>query len=213
MFLDAREAIGERFASAFPSISAACRAAGVDPAHDPIPVRPAAHYHMGGVAVDAAGRSSVEGLWVCGEAASTGLHGANRLASNSLLEAAVCGEAVAQDIAGRSLGPLREVAPLALPPRATAAGVRPILDRHAGVLRDAAGMRAALDALAPLAQGAGSAADAALIGLFVVQGALDRRESRGGHFRTDFPERAADARSSRMTLADVLPEATIAAAA
>ena len=93
---------------------------------------------MGGVTVDAAGRSSVEGLWVCGEAASTGLHGANRLASNSLLEAAVCGEAVAQDVAGRSLGPRRDVAPSTLPPRATAAGVRPILDRHAGVLRDAA---------------------------------------------------------------------------
>ena len=77
------------FRRAFPVIAAACRAAGVDPAREPIPVRPAQHYHMGGIAVDAEGRSSVAGLWACGEAACTGLHGANRLASNSLTEAAV----------------------------------------------------------------------------------------------------------------------------
>src|SRR5260221_597505 len=88
VFLDARASLGPRFAQHFPIIAAACRSAGIDPARQPIPVRPAAHYLMGGIAVDAAGRSSVEGLWACGEAASTGLHGANRLASNSLLEAA-----------------------------------------------------------------------------------------------------------------------------
>ena len=213
VFLNAREAIGARFASAFPSIHAACRAAGIDPAREPIPVRPAAHYHMGGAAVDAAGRSSVEGLWVCGEAASTGLHGANRLASNSLLEAAVCGEVVAQDIAGRTSNARHEVTPPALPPRASALGVRPVLDRHAGVLRDAAGLNAGIDALTPLARGAGPEADAALVGLFIVQAALARRESRGGHFRTDFASPAAAACSSRMTLTDILPEATVAAAA
>ena len=93
VFLDARAAIGENFAARFPGIHAACIAAGIDPARAPIPVRPAAHYHMGGVAVDARGRSSIEGLWACGEVASTGLHGANRLASNSLLEAAFFGGA------------------------------------------------------------------------------------------------------------------------
>ncbi|WP_174299655.1 L-aspartate oxidase [Caulobacter sp. S45] len=213
VFLDARKAIGERFGSAFPTIHAACMAAGLDPACEPIPIRPAAHYHMGGVAVDAAGRSSVEGLWVCGEAASTGLHGANRLASNSLLEAAVCGEAVAHDIAGRPAPSCRDVPPAALPPPPTSATVRPWLDQHAGVLRDAAGLRQAADALTPLARSAGPEVDAALIGLFIVQGALAREESRGGHFRTDFPDRAAEARSSRQTLADALPPATTAAAA
>ena len=84
VFLDARAAIGSRFEARFPIIAAACRAAGVDPAREPIPVRPAQHYHMGGIAVDAEGRSSVAGLWACGEVACTGLHGANRLASNSL---------------------------------------------------------------------------------------------------------------------------------
>ncbi|MDE3174571.1 MAG: L-aspartate oxidase, partial [Pseudomonadota bacterium] len=76
VFLDARAALGRHFAQRFPAIAAACRAAGVDPATMPIPVRPAAHYHMGGVAVDANGRSTVDGLWACGEAACTGLHGA-----------------------------------------------------------------------------------------------------------------------------------------
>ena len=92
---------GLNFARRFPAITALCRNAGVDPVTQPIPVRPAAHYHMGGVLVDQAGRTSVDGLWACGEAACTGLHGANRLASNSLLEAAVCGGWVAQDIAGK----------------------------------------------------------------------------------------------------------------
>ncbi len=97
-FLDCRTAIGDRFASAFPTVFALCRKAGVDPARELIPVAPAAHYHMGGIATDARGRSSVPGLWAVGEVASTGLHGANRLASNSLLEAVVFAARAAQDI-------------------------------------------------------------------------------------------------------------------
>ncbi len=213
VFLDARAAIGSRFATAFPAIYASCRAAGIDPSRATIPIRPAAHYHMGGVAVDARGRSSVDGLWVCGEAASTGLHGANRLASNSLLEAAVCGEVVAADVAGREYGPARDVAPVALPPRAAPKAVRGLLDRHAGVLRNADGLVTALNALEPLSRSEGQAADAALVGMFIVRGALDRRESRGGHFRTDFPHRLGDARSSRLTLTDVLGPEPVAAAA
>jgi L-aspartate oxidase len=95
IFLDARNAKGLDFARRFPTITAHCRKAGIDPVTQPIPVRPAAHYHMGGIAVDKNGRTSIDGLWACGEAACTGLHGANRLASNSLLEAAVCGGWVA----------------------------------------------------------------------------------------------------------------------
>src|SRR5262245_21912387 len=97
-FLDCRK-LGAKLIEHFPTVVAASRAAGIDPAHEPIPVAPAAHYHMGGILTDASGRSTVEGLWACGEVASTGAHGANRLASNSLLEAVVFGARAAKDIA------------------------------------------------------------------------------------------------------------------
>src|SRR5690606_25326713 len=97
-FLDCRAAIGVRFAQAFPTVYAHCRAAGIDPASQPIPVPPAAHYHMGGVATDSSGRTSIEGLWSVGEVASTGLHGANRLPSNSVVEAVAPGHRAAEDI-------------------------------------------------------------------------------------------------------------------
>jgi L-aspartate oxidase len=132
VFLDARAAIGAEFAERFPIIWAACRAAGVDPAREPIPVRPAQHYHMGGVAVDAEGRSSVEGLWVCGEAACTGLHGANRLASNSLTEAAVFGAFVAQSIEGAVAAvdsPSKDGRPSGRPMDRGGRGQRPRLQR------------------------------------------------------------------------------------
>ena len=102
-FLDAREALGARFAEKFPTVYASCLAAGIDPATQPIPVAPAAHYHMGGIAVDAQGRTSLKGLWAGGEVSSTGAHGANRLASNSLLEAVVYAARIAEDIAGQQI--------------------------------------------------------------------------------------------------------------
>ena len=105
VFLDARVALGGRFARRFPTVTAICRAAGLDPARQPIPVRPAAHYHMGGVAVTASGRTTVAGLWACGEVAATGLHGANRLASNSLLEAVAFAGWVAADLKGEAWRP------------------------------------------------------------------------------------------------------------
>ena len=124
VFLDARRALGDGFAARFPAIAAHCRAAGIDPARAPIPVRPAAHYHMGGIAVDGAGRSTVAGLWACGEAPSTGLHGANRLASNSLLEAAVCG-ALGRRRASTRYRPERRRAPRP-PPTADRPPSRPV---------------------------------------------------------------------------------------
>jgi L-aspartate oxidase len=190
VFLDARAALGARFATRFPAVHATCRAAGIDPATQPIPIRPAAHYHMGGIAVDAAGRSSVPGLWACGEAAGTGLHGANRLASNSLLEAAITGQEVAADIAGTKAGRPAPLAPLAAPPRPDATAVRALLSRHAGVLRDESGLVHAAAALAPLAEAHGPASDPALLGLMMVTAMQRRRESRGGHARTDFPEKS-----------------------
>src|SRR5271166_4842193 len=158
VFLDARGAIGARFDARFPIIAAACRSGGVDPSREPIPVKPAQHYHMGGVAVDAEGRSSVTGLWACGEAACTGLHGANRLASNSLSEAAAFGAIVARSIDGAPTPPApprRSVAALAERGRRDQrsrlqpdpAAVRPILSLAAGVMRETETLRAAVGPL------------------------------------------------------------------
>ena len=103
-FLDATKALGAQFRRQdFPTVYASCIAAGIDPARQPIPIAPAAHYHMGGVAVDARGRTSIDGLWAGGEVSCTGAHGANRLASNSLLEAVVYAARIAEDIGGRTL--------------------------------------------------------------------------------------------------------------
>ncbi|MDR2011831.1 MAG: L-aspartate oxidase [Rhodanobacter sp.] len=198
VFLDARKALGPRFASRFPTITVLCRQAGIDPAVEPIPIKPAAHYHMGGVAVDIQGRSSVAGLWACGEAASTGLHGANRLASNSLLEAVVYGRIVAQSIAGREARTTPHLPPVEAPPYADASEVRTIMSRHVGIVRDQRGLAAAVEALLPLAFGQGSSADPALAGLFIAVAALLREESRGAHYRSDFPHSQPEQAQRRM---------------
>jgi L-aspartate oxidase len=207
VFLDARHVKGLDMARRFPTITAMCRKAGIDPVTQPVPIRPAAHYHMGGISVDRRGRTSVDGLWACGEVACTGLHGANRLASNSLLEAAVCGGFVAQDVAATTS--IRRRQPTL--PDGSAGGdptpVRPILSRTAGVLRDADALRAAARALAPLAVSQQAASDPAIVGLMIVIAALRREESRGAHARTDFPNRAKLARHSTLRLADTLEAA------
>src|SRR5208283_5638577 len=106
-FLDATKAVGAAFAEKFPNVAASCLSAGIDPSRQPIPVAPAEHYHMGGLWTDDRGRTSLPGLWAAGEAASTGLHGANRLASNSLLEAVVYG-AHAGEGASRAAADVRD---------------------------------------------------------------------------------------------------------
>ena len=191
----------------FPTITALCREAGIDPVTQAIPIRPAVHYHMGGIAVDQHGRTSVDGLWACGEVACTGLHGANRLASNSLLEAAVCGGWVAQDIAATAARRRQTRLPEGSAISSDPASVRPILSRAAGVLRDAEVLRAAARALYPLAVSQAAASDPAIVGLMIVMSALRRHESRGAHARTDFPERANTARRSTLRLDDALEAA------
>jgi L-aspartate oxidase len=188
VFLDARAALGSYFAARFPAITARCRAAGIDPATQPIPVRPAVHYHMGGIATDAAGRSTVEGLWACGEAAATGLHGANRLASNSLLEAVVMAGAVAASLLGTDTARLPPPRPVALPPPSDATPLRALLSENLGVVRERAGLAAAIARLEALAFRDGPAADPALVALMIATAALAREESRGGHWRRDFPQ-------------------------
>ena len=187
VFLDARHALGNNFARHFPVIAASCAAAGIDPTTQLIPIRPAAHYHMGGIEVDEAGRSTLRGLWACGEAASTGLHGANRLASNSLLEAVVCAGWVAESLAGTPAAPGRPRIAPALPPPADPTSIRPILPRAAGVIREPDELADAAVVMLPMAHSVGTEADPALVALMIVIAALQRRESRGAHFRSDAP--------------------------
>ena len=187
VFLDARHALGSDFARHFPVFAASCAIAGIDPAIRPIPISPAAHYHMGGIKVDQAGCSSLRGLWACGEAASTGLHGANRLASNSLLEAVISAGWVADSLSGAPAGQGRPHVAPAVPPPADPTPIRPILSRAAGVMREPDALTDAAAALLPMAQSAGMESDPALVALMIVIAALQGRESRGAHFRIDVP--------------------------
>ncbi|NVN35817.1 L-aspartate oxidase [Komagataeibacter swingsii] len=202
VYLDARTALGAAFPRHFPAISALCAAHGIDPATQPIPVRPAAHYHMGGVMVDPMGRTGVTGLWAAGEVACTGLHGANRLASNSLLEAVVFGTWIGQQLDDSlSLATTQPDVPLfpSEPAPATPSlNLRRIMSRHAGVIRSGDGLRGGLKKIMPIVN-----TDAGLVCAAILLAALLRRESRGGHFRSDYPHAGAMATPSRFSLADL----------
>jgi L-aspartate oxidase len=212
VLLDATHLGGAQFRRRFPTVYAACAAAGIDPGREPIPVSPAAHYQCGGVVTDTTGRTTVSGLYAAGEVARTGLHGANRLASNSLLEGLVMGaraaEAVSADLAAAGLPG---------PPLPTAE-VRPVADRdavaramsaYAGIGRDAAGLAAASAVVsATTGRCLRTAADAEAAGLTLVAAMLlaaatARTETRGCHLRTDYPGTAPEwRRSITVTLHD-----------
>jgi L-aspartate oxidase len=172
VFLDARRLGGELLRARFPGFVGRCAGVGLDPTREPVPVAPAAHYTMGGVTTDAAGRTGVPGLLAAGECARTGVHGANRLASNSLLEAVVFGRraglAAAAEAAPWS-GALR-----AAPPPKSGAGEGAALEAAAGPLRSGEALRRLVPSTAGLA------------GL-VLRAALLREESRGAHVRLDHP--------------------------
>jgi L-aspartate oxidase len=218
-FLDCREAIGAEFPNRFPTVYEACRNAGIDPVRQPIPVAPAAHYHMGGIASDARGRSSLEGLWAVGECASTGLHGANRLASNSLIEALVFGARAAEDLrenvqpgAGRGTPPAPERFAAPAPPHV----LRDAMSRLVGLERDAAGLGKALAAIDRVERAGGS--EPALLNMtaaakLVAAGALARHESRGAHARSDYPSTEESPRRTFLTLAEADAIGTKAATA
>ena len=200
-FLDARAAVGAAFPHEFPAVFAACMRAGLDPRETPIPVAGAAHYHMGGGAAGLDGRATVEGLDAVGECAATGVHGANRLASNSLLEAAAFGRRTGRAAARPTAAagpvlpcePARDLSPDDL------TVLRRMMSAEAGVVRNAEGLTRGLgllDALEARTPGALPLAAARLI----VQAAWDRRESRGGHYRSDYPATQAVARHTRLHL-------------
>ena len=188
VFLDAREAVGEAFPEHFPAVFAACRAAGLDPRVDLVPISPAAHYHMGGVAADPDGRTSLPGLFAVGEVAASGVHGANRLASNSLLEAAVFGRRAGEAARAARLvnAPARQITVAPELPAEVFAALRRRMTEDAGVTRTAEGLSGLIDWIDGQARMHGPALPLVTARL-VAAAALARRESRGGHFRADFP--------------------------
>jgi L-aspartate oxidase len=216
-FLDCRSAIGDAFADKFPTVYRYCAEAGIDPRRDLLPIVPAAHYHMGGIATNLDGRSSFPGLWAVGEVACTGVHGANRLASNSLLEAVVIAARTAIDIArladnADNLGPVapRRIDGDAVADRSIRAQlldkIRHTMSESVGVIREGAGLHRAFETMTYIETTAASdivLSNMALAARLITGSALLRKESRGAHFRSDYPTEAPLARHSLITLEEL----------
>ena len=204
MWLDARQLGAAFWERRFPTILASCRAHGVDPATDLIPVAPAQHYASGGVATDLSGRTSIAGLYATGEVACSGVHGANRLASNSLLEGLVFSRRIAEVLPGelRAWGdPVADDRPEGLVDGDALRVVQETMTAEVGVLRDAAGLAAASKRLAEVAAArvsrtpdtaAWEATNVLTVSSALTRPALEREETRGSHWREDFPDRDDD---------------------
>jgi L-aspartate oxidase len=206
LWLDATGIDG--FAGRFPTVWAACRGAGLDPTRDWLPVAPAAHYLSGGICTDLDGATTLPGLWACGEAACSGVHGANRLASNSLLDGLVFGTRIVRALAAGKDAPsesgvLRGIEasmpPAVEPARSlttphgatTREQLQRVMTRDAGVLRDRSSLEDALAHLATMDPADREVGNLVVVSRALVGAALAREESRGTHTRVDFPERSA----------------------
>ncbi|BFU41961.1 L-aspartate oxidase [Krasilnikovia sp. MM14-A1004] len=213
VYLDARHLGKEFLEQRFPTIVASTRAAGIDPATDLIPVAPAAHYASGGVRTDLHGRTSIPGLYACGEVACTGVHGANRLASNSLLEGLVFARRIADEL-GRDLPPQADPVPIPGGPGWVAAPtirgeLQRAMTRGAGVLRSADSLAGTAKELCRLAEQRGTPRNAAweatnllTVASALVASATARRETRGCHWREDYPTAADEWRGHLLTAID-----------
>ena len=200
MWLDARHFGAQQWEQRFPTILATCRSHGVDPVTDLIPVAPACHYASGGVATDLHGQSSVPGLFACGEVACSGVHGANRLASNSLLEGLVFSRRIAARLAEglpARQQPADDLRPEGLVPGEQRAPLQSVMTERAGVLRSESGLQDGIAALDGIAGEAGVQAgvpawettNLLTVSRALVEAALLREETRGSHWREDHPER------------------------
>ncbi|MFB7359344.1 L-aspartate oxidase [Streptomyces gardneri] len=231
MYLDARHFGAEMWAERFPTILAACRLHGIDPVTEPIPVAPAAHYASGGIRTDLRGRTTVPGLYACGEVACTGVHGANRLASNSLLEGLVFAERIAEEITAAAPRVPGAAVPhpvpvtLPLPVAGARTRIQRVMTAGAGVLRSASSLREAaeaLDALHSDALAGGSddtksaepgvesweTTNLLCVARVLVAAARRREETRGCHWREDHPDRD-DTAWRRHLVVRLTPERTL----
>ena len=199
----------------FPTIVRKLREKGLDPKKDLIPITPVAHYYIGGVKVDTFGRTSIEGLFAVGEASCTGVHGANRLASNSLLECLVFGNRVAYGMYRdwrylhldfQELRIKKEAFPPKVNESYTLQDVKRVMWENVGIVRSAQSLTKAIDRLSEIASSSSpwEVRNGALLGLAIAVSAMRREESRGGHFRSDFPyERAEFRKHSEFTITDL----------
>ena len=201
VFLDCRQNIGKDFGQRFPQVQSYCEKADIDPSSELIPIIPVAHYHIGGVKTDLKGRSSVEGLWCCGEVAATGLHGANRLASNSILESLVFAKIVAEEI---NKSPLKKIESISssfiktykektrnkIRAKKYIWQLRSTMMRNLGIVRNSQSIiRGLKDIIRIERESKGLSAklnDMILVSKFIISGAYKRKESRGCHLRSDY---------------------------
>jgi L-aspartate oxidase len=197
VFLDTRDALGTRILTEFPAVSKSCLDAGIDPVTMPIPIKPAQHYHMGGIYTDSFGKTSAPNLFAVGEVAGTGAHGANRLASNSLLEAVVFSARATELILNTPIHAVNMhniIKPIAVdriyPKQSAFNELRQLMTDYCGILRNEQGLSKAknrileLDLLGKHTAPFTNYASAAVA---IINAALARKESIGGHFRTDAP--------------------------
>lgn len=197
VFLDCRGDLGNRMINDFPTVYQLCRNSGINPSEDKIPISPAAHYHMGGILTDENGKTNIEGLYACGENACSGVHGANRLASNSLLEAIVFGDIISKDIKenmNKSI-PNKEVRIDITKSKSLSIlklqELRSIMTEFVGVERDQEGLEKAYSMVKDIYTEYtknGFLNNSLITSLLIIQSALTRKEHRGSHYRKDFPK-------------------------
>ena len=195
VYLDCRGDLGRRMINDFPTVYELCKNNDINPENDPIPISPAAHYHMGGISADKYGRTNIGGLYACGENACSGIHGANRLASNSLLEAIAFADIISEDIkdqinkyVSKAHNP-KIVKVKSLEPNDLTT-LRETMTKYVGVERDQTGLEKAFDTIHDMYfkyQKTGCDNNSLITSMLIIKSAIARKEQRGSHYRTDHP--------------------------